>query len=70
MSEHNVTFEVEGVESENDAQEIEDELSELEGTLGTSVDRERGEVEMKIEDELLSEERVKITIDELGYEVE
>ncbi|WP_336343848.1 heavy-metal-associated domain-containing protein [Halalkalicoccus ordinarius] len=69
MAESNAEFTVQGVESEEDVREIEDELAELKGVMGTDIDAD-GEAAVKFDHDILSEERVKITVREMGYEVE
>lgn len=70
MAENTAEFTVRGIESEDDVQAIEDELAELDGVMGTTVDEESGEAEIDFDYDLLSEERIEITIEEMGYEVE
>ncbi len=69
MAESNAEFTVQGVESEEDVREIEDELAELKGVMGTEIDAD-GEAAVKFDHDILSEERIKITVREMGYEVE
>jgi copper chaperone CopZ len=69
MAQNEATFTVRGIESEEDARSIEDELGELEGVLGARIERS-GEAEVKYDYDILSEERVEITVREMGYEVE
>jgi copper chaperone CopZ len=69
MAQNEATFTVRGIESEEDARDIEDELGELEGVMGARIERS-GEAEVKYDYDILSEERVKITVREMGYEVE
>ena len=70
MAENDAQFTVRGVDSEDDAREIEDELHDLEGVMGADVDPESGEATVKVDADVLSGERVKITVREMGYEVE
>lgn len=69
MAENNATFTVQGIESDDDVREIEDELAELKGVMGTDIDAD-GEASIKYDYDILSEERIKITVREMGYEVE
>lgn len=69
MAQNNAEFTVQGVESEEDVRRIEDELAGIDGILGTEIEP-NGEAEIKYDYDLLSEERIKITVREMGYEVE
>jgi copper chaperone CopZ len=69
IAENNVTFTVQGVESEDDVREIEEGLADVDGVMGAEIDRS-GDAEVKYDYDLLSEERIKITVREMGYEVE
>lgn len=69
MAENDAEFTVQGVESEEEVREIEDELAELKGVMGTDIDAD-GEASIKYDYDILSEERIKITVREMGYEVE
>lgn len=69
MAQNEATFTVRGIESEEDARSIEDKLGELEGVMGARIERS-GEAEVKYDYDILSEERVEITVREMGYEVE
>jgi copper chaperone CopZ len=69
IAENNVTFTVQGVESEDDVREIEEGLADVDGVMGAEIDRS-GEAEVKYDYDLLSEDRIKITVREMGYEVE
>lgn len=69
MAESNARFTVEGVESEDEAREIENELAELNGVMGPEIDAD-GAASVKFDHDVLSEERIKITVREMGYEVE
>lgn len=69
MAVSNAEFTVRGIESSNDVQAIESELSELEGVMGTEIDEETGEAEIEFDHDIQSEERIEITVEEAGYEV-
>lgn len=69
MAENNARFTVRGIESDDDVREIEEELSGVDGVMGTEIE-ESGEAKIKYDHDRLSEERVKITVREMGYEVE
>lgn len=70
MAENEVSFTVHGVESEAEVQNIKDELEEVDGVMGAEIDRESGEAVIRYDVDLLAEERVKITVREMGYEIE
>ena len=70
MAENNATFTVQGIESKSEAQNIEDELGQLQGVMGTEIDHESGEAKVRYDVDLLSEERVKITVRDMGFTVE
>ena len=69
MAENNAKFTVRGIESEDDMREIEDELAGVDGVMGTEIEQS-GDAEVKYDYDQLSEERIKITVREMGYEVE
>ncbi|WP_336364194.1 heavy-metal-associated domain-containing protein [Halalkalicoccus salilacus] len=69
MAENNAEFTVPGIESEDDVRDIEDELSGVDGVMGTEIEQS-GEANVKYDHDILSEERIKITVREMGYEVE
>lgn len=69
MAENNATFTVQGVESEDDVREIRDELADIDGVMGAEIEQ-NGDAEVKYDYDVLSEERIKITVREMGYEVE
>lgn len=70
MAENNAAFTVRGLESEDDVRRVEAELRELDGVMGTEIDRESGEADVLYDNDILAEERIKITVREIGYEVE
>jgi copper chaperone CopZ len=70
MAENNATFTVRGVETEADVRTIAEELEKLEGVMGVQIDRESGEAEIRYDVEFLAEERIKITVRDMGYDVE
>ncbi|NHN47945.1 heavy-metal-associated domain-containing protein [Halostella sp. JP-L12] len=70
MAVSNAEFTVREIESSDDVQAIESELSELEGVMGTEIDAETGAAEIEFDHDIQSEERIEITVEELGYEVE
>ena len=69
MAQSTAVFTIQGVNSENDLQAIENTLRELDGVMGVDVDQDSGDAEIKYDEDILAEERVKITVRELGYTV-
>ena len=70
MSDSYLTLAVRGVESEDDARTLTDELQKLEGVQMVDVDVEGGQAEVRYGEELLSEEDIKSAARDAGYEVE
>lgn len=70
MAENTATFTVQGVNSEDDVQTIKDELGDVDGVMGVTIDQNSGETEVTYDYDVLAEERVKITVREMGYDVE
>lgn len=69
MAENTAEFTVRGIESSDDVEAVESELAELEGVMGTVIDEDSGEAEIDFDYDLLSAERIEITVEEAGYEV-
>ncbi|KYH23892.1 hypothetical protein HAPAU_39710 [Halalkalicoccus paucihalophilus] len=69
MAQSTAVFSIQGIDSEEDLQEIDNTLSELDGVMGVNVDQGSGDAEIKYDEDVLAEERVKITVRELGYTV-
>ena len=70
MAENYATFTVRGIESESDVRAIEDELGEVEGVMGTEIERESGDARIRYDVDLVSEERVKDAVRDAGFTVE
>lgn len=70
MAENTATFTVQGVDSEDDVQTIKDDLGGVDGVMGVTIDQNSGETEVTYDYDVLAEERVKITVREMGYDVE
>jgi copper chaperone CopZ len=70
MAENHATFTVLGIESEAESQHIKDELEDLDGVMGTELDHTSGETTVRYDVDLLAEERIKITVHDMGYDVE
>lgn len=69
MAQSTAIFTVQGVNSDDDLQAIGDKLSELDGVMGVDIDQDSGGAEIKYDEDILAEERVKITVRELGYDI-
>ena len=70
MSDSRLKFTVSGVDSAKDVDDITDELQTLEGVQLVEVDADTGQTEVRYGEELLSEEKIKSTVRDAGYEVE
>lgn len=70
MAENSVIFTVHGIETEDESQNIEDELEDMDGVMGAELDHKSGETTVRYDVDLLAEERIKITIRDMGYDVE
>ncbi len=68
MAVGNASFVIQGIESEDDVNAIKETLEEVDGILGTEIDQESGEANINYDVDLLAEERIMISIRELGYE--
>lgn len=69
MAQSTAVFTIQGVDSEDDLQAIDNELKQLDGVKEVNVDQENGNAEIKYDEDILAEERVKITVRDLGYTV-
>jgi copper chaperone CopZ len=69
MAENHATFTVHGIESEEESQNIEDELEAMNGVMGIELDHQSGETTVRYDVDLLAEERIKITVRDMGYNV-
>lgn len=69
MAQSTVTFTVRGFDAESDADDLAEELKTLEGVMGTESD-EHGEVTVRYDEDLVAGERVVLTVEDLGYDVE
>lgn len=68
MAENVAEFTVRGLDSEAECEDLVAELEDLEGVMGAAVDP-AGEAAVRYDADILAEERVKITVRDLGYEV-
>lgn len=69
MAESRATFTVRELD-DGDAEDVENELAAINGVMGASVDPDTGETEVRYDVDILAEERIEITVEEMGYEVE
>lgn len=69
MAESRATFTVRGVESDDQARELEARIGELEGVMGATVEGASGSASVRYDEELLAEERVREAVREAGYEL-
>lgn len=69
MANSRTSFTVRGV-SPGDAEEIEDALRDREGVQLVDLDPESGETEVRHGEALISDEEIRSTVEDLGYEVE
>ena len=70
MSEHRADFVIGGLSSEEDAREIREELEEVDGVMSIELSSETGEADVRYDYDVLSEEKIKNTVRDTGYEVE
>lgn len=70
MAENRAIFTVHGIEAEDESHSIEDELEDMDGVMGAELDHKSGETTVRYDVDLLAEERIKITVREMGYNVE
>lgn len=69
MAESHATFTIAGA-SAADAHALEDDLEDVDGVMGASIDPDSGDVEVRYDEDLLSGERVKDTVRDAGYDVD
>lgn len=70
MAENTADLVIHGLSSEKDAREIRDALDDVDGVMSMDIDPETGEAEVNYDYDLLSEEEVKRSVRERGFEVE
>lgn len=70
MSDSTTNFAIPGIESEDELENVRGTLHELDGVQMVNVDPESGETEVRYGEELLSEERIRSTVRDAGYEVD
>ena len=69
MAENRADFTVRGIDSDDDVRAIEEELADLNGVMETEID-DGGEARVRYDHDVLSEERIRRTVRDLGYDVE
>lgn len=69
MAETKSTFTIAGVDADRDAERVTDELIDTDGVMGADVDPGSGQAEVRLDEDLISEEHVRDTVREMGYEV-
>lgn len=70
MAENTAEFVIQGLSSEDDAREIRESLDDVDGVMSMDIDPETGEANVNYDYDLISEEEVKRTVRELGFELE
>ena len=69
MADQNIAFNVEGMTSEDAAESINNSLNMLNGVVGVIVDINAKRVVVEFDEERLSAEIIKGTIEDAGFEV-
>ncbi len=69
MSEQNIAFNVEGMSCQHCAENIKNALTKLNGVYNVIVDLESKRVAIEYDDERLSADILKGTIEDIGYNV-
>ncbi len=69
MAEQNIAFNVEGMTSEDSAESIKNSLTMLNGVIEVIVDIDTRRVVVEYDEERLSDETIKGTIEDAGFEV-
>ncbi len=69
MADQNIAFNVEGMTSEDAAESINNSLTMLNGVVGVIVDINAKRVVVEFDEERLSAEIIKGTIEDAGFEV-
>lgn len=70
MAENRADFVIQGLTSEQEVREIQDELGDVDGVMTTEIELDSGEAKIHYDYDILSEEKIKRTIRDLGYELE
>lgn len=69
MSEQNIAFNVEGITSNESAESLKNSLNMLNGVIEVIIDIKAKRVAVEYDEERLSDETIKGTIDDAGFEV-
>lgn len=69
MAESHENFTITDGASAADVRTLEDDLEDVDGVMGASIDPESGDVAVRYDEDLLSGERVKNAVREEGYDV-
>lgn len=70
MAESHANFTIADGASAADVRTLEDDLEDVDGVMGASIDPESGDVEVRYDEDLVSGERVKNAARDAGYDVE
>ena len=70
MAENRAEFAIGGLSSESDAEEIRERLEDVDGVMSMELSSETGEANVRYDYDILSEEKIKETVRDAGYEVE
>lgn len=69
MSEQNIAFNVEGITSNESAESLKNSLNMLNGVIEVIIDIKAKRVAVEYDEERLSDETIKGTIEDAGFEV-
>ena len=69
MSEQNIAFNVEGIISNDSAESLKNSLNMLNGVIEVIIDIKAKRVAVEYDEERLSDETIKGTIEDAGFEV-
>ena len=70
MAENRANFVIGGLSSEEDAQNVRQQLEDVDGVMSIELSSETGEAAVHYDYDILSEEKIKATVRDAGYEVE
>ncbi len=69
MSEQNIAFNVEGITSNESAESLKNSINMLNGVIEVIIDIKAKRVAVEYDEERLSDETIKGTIEDAGFEV-
>lgn len=69
MSEQNIAFNVEGIISNDSAESLKNSINMLNGVIEVIIDIKAKRVAVEYDEERLSDETIKGTIEDAGFEV-